>query len=118
MCRKYSPLTHFRSTAGTQTAMENLTLADVGPKFITVKWNLKYTPISLEHFTQCYLTCDMENYYAKQSYLPNEANSLTIADLKPGSICEMRLLALFNPAMLDEGMEHIFWTRPSSKCWV
>ena len=113
MCRKYYSLMHFHFTAGTQTAMKNITLAGAGPKFITVKWNLKYTPISLEHFTQCFSMCDMEKYFSKLSFLPVETDSLTIANLKPGSICEMRLLAVFNPAMLDIGMEHVFWTHPS-----
>ena len=94
--------------------MENVTAA-AGKHHITVKWNLKYTPISIEHFTQCYLECDVRNYYKKQSSIAAEANSLTIGDLKPASVCEMRLLTVFNPARLDSGMEHVLRTNPSSK---
>ena len=95
--------------------MENVTLAAAGTDYITVKWNLKYTPISIEHFTQCYLVCDVKTYYRRQSSIPAETNSLTIGDLKPGSICEMHLLAVFNFALLDSGMEQVFWTNSSSK---
>ena len=103
------------STVGTLTAMENVALITAGTAFIMVTWDLKYTPISIEHFTQCYLVCDVKTYYQDNASIPVETNILLISGLRPGSICEMRLLALFNPARLDSGMDHVFWTLPSSK---
>ena len=106
---------HFHSSVGTQTAMENFTLIAAGPEYFTVAWNPKYSPISIEQYTQCKSVCDVKPYYRSHSFIPVETNSLIVADLKPGSICKMRMLALFNPALLDSGIKHVFRTLPSSK---
>ena len=103
-------------TAGTETAVENVTLFAAGTDYISLSWNkLKYIPISFEQLTQCFLECESKNYYVKHSTIPSGKNFITIRGLKPGSICEIHLLALFNPAMLDLGTEHFFQTHPSSK---
>ena len=83
-----------------------------GPDYVKLNWtHPKFQPerYKLKHVCTMKPTCtprNATNQYitTKTQILSSDTTSVTIADLRPSSICMLILLAVYNPASIDSGI--------------
>ena len=54
--------------------------------------------------TSCNLLCDQSTYYLNEAVIDGEETSSITYAVQPGSICMIKLVAVYNPASLDPGI--------------
>ena len=95
-------LTSMLYTVGTKTTIKSITSLVAGIDFITVTWT---QPTHLPKLMD--LTSSVD--------IPPKYNFLNITGLFPGSLCVINVVALYNPARIDPGMEAVFLSLSSGK---
>ena len=72
---------------------------------IFVSWTPpSFPPIRFIHTVSCNLWCDPATYYLMESTTTRLNHSANFFPLQPGSICLIRLLAVYNRASIDPGI--------------
>ena len=66
--------------------------------------------------TFCRLLCDHKTYYINEAMLNGAVTLIKLYGLRPGSVCLIRLLAVYNSASIDPGLQILACTLYSSKC--
>ena len=90
-----------------------------GENEISISWTPPIVlPINLIHTVSCKLWCDPTTYYLTETATTRLNHSTTFAALQPGSICLIRLLAVYNPASIDPGIGLSCHTHFSGKFFV
>ena len=79
---------------------------------VTLSWDKpKYLPDLYEWNVSCTLLCVNFIYITRQvTVRPTETNDF-ITELLPGSRCEIKFRAVYNPASLDVGLANIVYTK-------
>ena len=109
----------FYCTVGTETGAGPLTLVKVESTYITVNWTQpKYSPVKIEVVLQQYLSCERQPYSRKRIYVPPRSEGMNFTMLKPGSLCRVTYVVIYNPSESDRGVEYIFATLSSSKAYT
>lgn len=86
---------------------------------IEVRWIPPiFKPLYLELRTSCRLSCSDRIYFMNETLIPPFHTWTTISDLRPNTVCTVRLKALYNPASIDSGMTKIVRTLSTSKSWI
>lgn len=82
-----------------------------------IRWNRPlYQPSHYEYSVSCKVQCAERHYFSLvKEVLPSVHSSITVAELLPRSICEVTLIAVYNPASLDPGIALIATTTSRSK---
>lgn len=83
---------------------------------IEISWDLaQFKPIHFEISFSCRLMCDSTPYQKARSFLQPSSVAFTQTGLYPGSVCEVELVALYNPASIDSGLKMVAYTLISSR---
>ena len=73
------------------------------PKFLPERYKLKYM-FTMKH--TCTPNYDRNIYETRDTQsLTTDTNSFRISGLRPSSICKLNLVAVYNPASIDSGIE-------------
>ena len=87
-----------------------------GTNHIEIFWTIpKYFPYWYQHTTSCRLLCDQENYYLTERERDSSRTSSLAYDLRPASVCMIKLVAVYNPASNDPGILLLVRTQQASK---
>ena len=104
---------HYTATKLTTTFDKVL----VGINQLVILWaRSNFPPYAHRQTTYCQLYCDHKIYYINVAMLNGEATMIKLHELRPGSICLIKHLALYNPASIDPGIVTPTYTSYSSKC--
>ena len=88
-----------------------------GIKIIEVSWTTpRYLPYWYQQTTSCRLLCDQESYYLTEVEVDSSRTASYAKDLLPGSVCLIKLIAVYNPASNDPGIMLFVSTLYTSKC--
>ena len=88
-----------------------------GANQLEVSWTLPtYSPYYYMQTASCKLLCDEGTYYLREALIPRQQLSNDINALKPGSVCLIKQLAIYNPASIDPGIGLVAHTLQLSKC--
>lgn len=83
---------------------------------IEISWmTAKYKPYWYHQTTHCWCLCDGHTYLNSQINISSSLNFSNISDLLPGSACQITLLAIYNPASIDQGINLHANTKITSK---
>ena len=63
----------------------------------------EYTPLRYKLTTSCNFLCEDNTYYLTETMIDSTQTSSVIDNLRPGSACLIKLLAIYNTASLDPG---------------
>ena len=76
-----------------------------GETQLSISWTPpKFPPINYIHTVSCKLLCDPTTYYLTETATSRLNHSTKFLALQPGSICLVKLLAVYNPASVDQGI--------------
>ena len=64
----------------------------------------QYPPIEYKQIISCKLLCDHRTFNLREVILDETVRSSTIRALKPGSVCLINLIAVYNHASIDPGV--------------
>ena len=85
-------------------------------KRLVVSWNIPTNfPYYYLQTASCKLLCDEGTYYLTEALINGQEYSNTINSLKPGSVCLIKQLAMYNLASIDPGIGLVARTLHSSK---
>ena len=76
----------------------------------------QFPPIEYKQIISCKLLCDHRTYYLAEAILDGTVCSSNTLVLKPGSVCLINLIAVYNPASIDPGVGLSAHTLYTSKC--
>ena len=101
---------------GSETVITSFRLRSASNESIEMAWNqAKYTPISMGMEIKCRFLCDDEWYLTSSYNLIPTWTRMNVKALKPGSICAVRFLVVYNPAGYDRGFQRHYTTLSASK---
>ena len=84
---------------------------------LVVPWTYpQFQPYFYKQVTSCNLLCDNKTYYINEAMLTGAGTQIKLYGLRPGSVCLIKLLAVYNPASIDPGLQMFAYTLYSSKC--
>lgn len=87
-----------------------------GPDHVQVSWTPpQFQPYWYQQITSCNLLCDHRTYHLTEVLVDAYLTKTTTAHLRPGSICVIKLTAIYNPASIDPGLGIIVHTTYTSK---
>ena len=90
-----------------------------GTNKIQIFWTIpKYFPYWYQQTTSCRLLCDQENYYLTEREIESSKSSSVAYDLRPASVCLIKLVAVYNPASIDPGIQLLVRTLHASKSYI
>ena len=64
----------------------------------------QFSPIEYKLIICCKLLCDHRTYHLREVILDGTVQSSTTPALKPGSVCLINFIAVYNPASIDAGI--------------
>ena len=109
-------LSHF---TGTKTGMAKVTIRNQGPTFVSLAWGRpKYSPQSYKLRYNCYLTCEKQPYIRREEVISTSFTGMHLTRLKPGSLCTIIVVLVYNPSEVDPGSHYAFETLHSSKAYT
>ena len=83
---------------------------------LVVSWTIPTDfPYYYKQTASCKLLCDEGTYYLTEAMVNGQECSNIIDALKPGSVCLIKQLAIYNPATIDPGIGLVARTLHSSK---
>ena len=85
-------------------------------QIVTIWTNPEFQPYLHKQTTSCKLLCDNRTYYINEALLNGKQTLTTLYALRPGSVCLIKHIAVFNPASIDSGITLTAHTHYSSKC--
>ena len=95
------------------TAFHQIT---AGLDYLVISWSLpQFLPDLYKQTTSCKLLCDHRTYYLTEAIIDGGFSSTTIYALRPGSVCLIKHVAVYNPASIDPGIGLSACTLYSSK---
>ena len=74
-----------------------------------------YPPLMYKMTTSCKFLCEDKTYYLTEIMIDSMQTSSTTDNLRPGSACLIKLLAVYNPASIDPGIGLSAHTQLASK---
>ena len=93
--------------------------AKAGTNYIEIVWSApKLLPLSYLINVTCRLLYDGKEYINKVWEITPLDTILTIGKLYPGSQCLYNLLAIYNPASIDDGITGTIFTLNTSMCAI
>ena len=88
-----------------------------GVNDLVIHWiEPQYPPIEYKQIISCKLLCDHSTYHLAEAIVGRTVQSSTTLVLKPGSVCLINLIAMYNPASIDPGIGISTHTLYTSKC--
>ena len=78
----------------------------------------RFPPYHYKQTTSCRLLCEQKTYYLTEFTLNGALSSSTVYSLWPGSVCVIKLVAVYNPASIDPGIGLSAHTLLSSKASI
>ena len=121
----YVTLTHFyhivilSHSPGTETGIHHLSIRNQGTTYLCLIWGVpKYSPICYTLSYQCSLMCENKPYTEMSQVLNTSLAGVNLTMLKPGSVCKINLVVLYNPAQHDPGVDFVFETLHSGKAYT
>ena len=108
---------YFYCTVGTETAAGPVIIVKVETTYITVYWTKpKYSPIEIKVVIQKSLLCERQPYSLQTMYVPAHCEGeMNFTRMKPGSVCKVTYVVIYNPSESDRGVDYFFETLPLSK---
>ena len=64
----------------------------------------KFDPLWYKQTTSCKLLCDDKTYFLTEVITDSSHSSSVTSNLYPGSVCLIKLIAVYNPAGIDPGI--------------
>lgn len=101
--------------------MTTAKIADRGFHFVEISWDVPdYEPDHFQLTASCTLICDDTSYVYKNSSVtvPSSATSGFLHNLLPGSVCQVKFLAVYNPSTIDPGIKLTAFTLNTRKIMV
>ena len=96
--------------------MVSFSKVNSGTEFIEVFWTApRYPPYWYQQTTTCRYLCDQEIYYLSEVQIDSSHASSVTYDLHPGSVCLIKLIAFYNPASIDPGIQLLVHTSYAGK---
>ena len=96
--------------------MTTFTKVNSEAKQLVVSWTIPTDfPYYYMQTASCKLLCDEGTYYLTEAMVNGQECSNIFDDLKPGSVCLIKQLAIYNPASTDPGIGLVAHTLQSSK---
>ena len=110
---------YFYCTVGTETAAGPVTTVKVETTYIAVNWTQpKYSPVNIKVVIQKSLLCERQPYSIQRLYVPPTCNELNFTRMKPGSVCKVTYVVIYNPSESDRGVNYFLETLSLSKSYV
>ena len=79
---------------------------------VTIRWDKpEYLPQLYEWTLSCTLACGNPPYVKQSVNIGSSETQDFISNLIPGSCCEIRFFAVYNPASLDSGLAKTVYTK-------
>ena len=75
----------------------------------------EFVPDHYQFIVHCQLFCAQTGYYHNDVPLPQIETSLRLCYLRPGSVCQVTVKAVYNPASIDPGLTETVRTAFLSK---
>ena len=105
---------HKCSVAATNMTISGVEVKEEGNTPV-IKWQSPVFPPYLYKFqVTCTYACAHSPYLAKEMSQGPSHTRFKVRDVAPGSLCVLKLWALYNPASLDEGLTIHFRTKAAS----
>ena len=99
--------------------MGKVTIRNQAPTFVSLTWcQPKYSPLSYKLRYKCYVICERQPYIRGREVISTSFTGMNLTRLRPGSLCTITIVLVYNPAEVDPGVKYAFQTRHSSKAYT
>ena len=107
---------HVIPYTATKMMIKNLEIS-VDPYSFFVSWTRpQYLPKEYQYEVSCREWGEEKWYFNPSTqYHPSDTVNVLIQNLTSGSICTFKLMAVYNPASIDDGISTIIQTTPTNK---
>ena len=87
-----------------------------GENQLVVLWTPpRFYPDHYKQTISCRLLCNQRTYYLKETMVNGMEKLTTSNALMPGSVCLIKMVAVYNPASIDPGIGLVAHTRYTSR---
>ena len=104
-CIDFSCEIHVIPHTATEMMIKEFTIKANSYSFFVSWTRPQHLPKEYQYKVACRLWCMEKQYFnSLTQYLPSDSVEFLMQNLTPGSICTFKLLAVYNPASIDDGI--------------